>query len=76
MQKKWFGKRGTNLLGFMITTNALDEADKLQGVKDVEFVFMVTDDCLTDAWEVACTIIVLAYLLHKSLVSDKIYLFF
>jgi hypothetical protein len=53
-QKKWFGKRGTNLLGFMITTNALDEADKLQGVKDVEFVFMVTDDCLTDAWEVAC----------------------
>jgi hypothetical protein len=38
----------------MITTNALDEADKLQGVKDVQFVFMVTDDCLTDAWEVAC----------------------
>jgi sentrin-specific protease 1 len=28
-QKKWFGKRGTNLLGFMITTNSLDEADKL-----------------------------------------------
>jgi hypothetical protein len=53
-QKKWFGKRGTNLLGFMITTNALNKADKLQGVKDVQFVFMVTDDCLTDAWEVAC----------------------
>jgi hypothetical protein len=53
-QKKWFGKRGTNLLGFMITTNSLDEADKVQGVKDVQFVFMVTDDCLTDAWEVAC----------------------
>jgi hypothetical protein len=53
-QKKWFGKRGTNLLGFMITTNSLDEADKLQGVKDVQFIFMVTDDSLTDAWEVAC----------------------
>jgi hypothetical protein len=53
-QKKWFGKRGTNLLGFMITTNSLDEADNLQGVKDVQFVFMVTDDCLTDAWEVVC----------------------
>jgi hypothetical protein len=53
-QKKWFGKRGTNLLGFMITTNSLDEADNLQGVKEVQFVFMVTDDCLTDAWEVAC----------------------
>jgi hypothetical protein len=53
-QKKWFGKRGTNLLGFMITTNSPDKADKLQGVKDVQFVFMVTDDSLTDAWEVAC----------------------
>jgi hypothetical protein len=54
-QKKWFGKRGTNLLGFMITTNSLVEADnKLRGVKDVQFVFMVTDDSLTDAWEVAC----------------------
>jgi hypothetical protein len=53
-QKKWFGKRGTNLLGFMITTNLLDEADKLRGVKDVQFVYMVTDDSLTDAWEVAC----------------------
>jgi hypothetical protein len=54
MQNKWFGKGGTNLLGFMITTNSLDEADKLQGVKDVQFVFMVIDDSLTDAWEVTC----------------------
>jgi hypothetical protein len=53
-QKKWFGKQGTNLLGFMITTNLLDKADKLQGVKDVQFVFMVTDNSLTDAWEVTC----------------------
>jgi hypothetical protein len=53
-QKKWFGKEGTNLLGFMITTNSLVEADNLRGVKDVQFIFMVTDDSLTDAWEVAC----------------------
>jgi hypothetical protein len=51
-QKKWFGKQRTNLRGFMITTNALNKADKLQGVKDVQFVFMVTDNCLTDACEV------------------------
>jgi hypothetical protein len=38
-RKKWFGKQWTNLLGFMITTNALDKADKLQGVKDAKFVF-------------------------------------
>jgi hypothetical protein len=53
-QKKWFGKRGTTLLGFMITTNATDEESKAKGLKEVTFVMMVTDDCLQDDWEVAC----------------------
>jgi hypothetical protein len=54
MAKKWFGKRGTTLLGFMITTNATDEESKAKGLKEVTFVMMVTDDCLQDDWEVAC----------------------
>jgi hypothetical protein len=53
-QKKWFGKRGTSLLGFMIATNPIDEESKVKGIKDVTFVMMVTDDCLQDDWEVAC----------------------
>jgi hypothetical protein len=53
-QKKWFGKRGTSLLGFMITTNSADEESKAKGLKDVTFVMMVTDDCLQDDWDVAC----------------------
>jgi hypothetical protein len=53
-QKKWFGKRGTSMLGFMITTNSSDEADKAKGIKNVSFVMMVTDDCLQDEHEVAC----------------------
>jgi hypothetical protein len=42
-QKKWFGKRDTSLLGFMITTNLTDEESKAKGLKDVTFVMMVTD---------------------------------
>ena len=53
-QKKWFGKRGTTLLGFMITANATDDESKAKGLKEVTFVMMVTDDCLQDDWEVAC----------------------
>jgi hypothetical protein len=53
-QKKWFGKRGTSLLGFMITTNSSDEESKAKGLKEVTFVMMVTDDCLQDDWGVAC----------------------
>jgi hypothetical protein len=53
-QKKWFGKRGTSMLGFMITTNSLDEDDKAKGIKQVSFVMMVTDDALQDEHEVAC----------------------
>ena len=47
-QKKWFGKRGTSMLGFMITTNPKDEEQRAKGVKEVNFVMMVTDDTLQD----------------------------
>jgi hypothetical protein len=53
-QKKWFGKRGTSMLGFMITTNPKDPDEKAKGMRDVSFVMMVTDDTLQDEHEVAC----------------------
>ena len=34
-QKKWFGKRGTSVLGFMICTNAKDEDKKQRGEKEL-----------------------------------------
>ena len=34
-QKKWFGKRGTSVLGFMICTNAKDEEKKQKGEKEL-----------------------------------------
>jgi DNA-binding Xre family transcriptional regulator len=34
-QKKWFGKRGTLLLGFMLTTNLSDKESKAKGLKEV-----------------------------------------
>jgi hypothetical protein len=55
-QKKWFGKRGTSLLGFMVTTNPRDDEEakaKAKGEKDVFFVMLLTDDTLQDDWEVA-----------------------
>jgi hypothetical protein len=51
-QKKWFGKRGTSLLGFMIASNASDEESRAKGINEVTFVMMITDDCLQDDWEV------------------------
>jgi hypothetical protein len=53
-QKRWFGKRGTSMLGFMIATNPKDEAEKVAGMKDLKFVMMLTDDTLQDDWEVVC----------------------
>jgi hypothetical protein len=53
-QKKWFGKRGTSMLGFMITTNPTDDEQRAKGVKEVNFVMMVTDDTLQDEHGVAC----------------------
>eukprot|EP00980_Cylindrotheca_fusiformis_P024057 scaffold11480_cov117-Cylindrotheca_fusiformis.AAC.1 len=54
-QKKWFGKRGTTTLGFMIVTNPDDPALKEKGIKDVKFVMMVTDDSCQDDWAVAAS---------------------
>jgi hypothetical protein len=53
-QKRWFGKRGTSLLGFMVTTNATDPIAKEKGQKDIMFAMMVTDDVVQDKHEVAC----------------------
>jgi hypothetical protein len=65
-QKKWFGKRGTSLLGFMITRNPNsddnaetennnnDKNSNDEGYKKVTFVMLLTDDTLQDDWEVAC----------------------
>lgn len=53
-QKKWFGKRGSPTLGFMIVTNPKDIEAKAKGVKDVTFVMMVTNDGTQDDWAVAC----------------------
>jgi hypothetical protein len=53
-QKKWFGKGGTSMLGFMITVNRKDPDKKAKGMKDVSFVMMVTEDALQDKHEVAC----------------------
>jgi hypothetical protein len=53
-QKKWFGKRGTPMLGFMIVTNSADPEMKADGIKDVTFVMMVTNDSCQDDWAVAC----------------------
>ena len=51
-QKRWFGKRGTSLLGFMITRNSSDPDDRAKGIKDVRFVMMTTDDTLQDEAQV------------------------
>jgi predicted lactoylglutathione lyase len=42
------------MLGFMIATNTTDQEAKAQGIKDVTFVMMLTDDSLQDEWAVAC----------------------
>jgi hypothetical protein len=57
-QNKWFGKWGTSLLDFMITTNSTNEETKAKELKEVTFVMMVTNDCLQDDWDMACANIV------------------
>jgi hypothetical protein len=49
-QAKLFGKQGISLLGFMIITNSRDESNAEQGMKDVKFVFYVSDDTKQDEW--------------------------
>jgi hypothetical protein len=54
-QGKFFGKRGTSLLGFMVITNSItDPEDRQKGIKNVKFIMMVTDDSLQDEWSVMC----------------------
>lgn len=52
-QLKFFGKRGTSCLGFMIITNSDDPIARANGIKEVEFVMMFTDDALQDVQSVA-----------------------
>jgi hypothetical protein len=53
-QLKFFGKRGTSCLGFfMITTNPTDPDARENGIKDVKFVMMFTDDANQDEQSVA-----------------------
>jgi hypothetical protein len=53
-QARLFGKRGTSLLGFMIIFNSNVEEERLQGIKDVKIIFLVTDDTLQEKWIVMC----------------------
>ena len=53
-QRKWFGKRRTPMLGFMIVTNPEDASLKEKGAKDVTFVMLATNDAFQDDWAVAC----------------------
>lgn len=52
-QLKFFGKRGTSCLGFMIISNPEDAEARQNGVKEVKFVMMFTDDSLQDEVAIA-----------------------
>ena len=49
-QNRFFGKRGTTCLGFMITYNKLPDCKE----KEVKFVMAVSDDTLQDETQVIC----------------------
>ena len=51
---KYFGKKGTSMLGFMLMWNSTDPEERARGVKEVRFVMMLTDDSLQDEWAVVC----------------------
>ena len=53
-QAKWFGKRGTSCIGFMIISNSTDPAVREKGLKEVQFIMMFTDDTKQDDHSVAC----------------------
>jgi hypothetical protein len=53
-QGRFFGKRGTSLIGHMLIRNSEDADARAKGLKDVRFVFLVTDDGAQDEWEVIC----------------------
>ena len=52
-QLKFFGKRGTSCLGFMIITNSEDPEVRAKGVKEVKFVMLFTDDSQQDELSIA-----------------------
>lgn len=52
-QLKFFGKRGTGCLGFMIVTSSRDPDAREKGIKEVKFVMMFTDDTNQDEQAVA-----------------------
>ena len=47
-QLKWFGKRGTSCLGFMIISNSTCSEARRQGIKEVKFIMTMTDAALQD----------------------------
>jgi hypothetical protein len=54
-QGKFFGKRGTSLLGYMLITNSSDPEARENGLKEVKMIMLVTDDSLQCEHAVACT---------------------
>ena len=61
-QAKFFGKKGTSCLGFMIARNADDGSTS----KDVTFVMCCTADCLQDSHAILCA----KQLVYSSLLPD------
>lgn len=56
-QKKWFGKKGTTMIGFMIICfppNTEESGGTSNAGKEVYFVMMLTDDSLQDDHAVVC----------------------
>jgi hypothetical protein len=48
--KKWFGKRETSVLGFMICTNTKDEDKKQKGEKElVSTLFLLSYHCFVSS---------------------------
>jgi hypothetical protein len=54
-QGKFFGKRGTSLLGYMLISNSPDPEAREKGLKDVKMVMLVTNDSLQCEHAVACS---------------------
>ena len=52
-QLKFFGKRGTSCLGFMVITNSEDAEVRANGIKEVKFIMMFSDDAKQDELSIA-----------------------
>jgi hypothetical protein len=53
-QGRFFGKRGTSLIGHMLIKNSEDAEARAKGLKDVRFVFLVTNDSAQDEFQALC----------------------